>query len=307
MASNSATVAPLFAARVAPILRTPCADFATPAALQASLNKLPNDSLVRVPPFSPQMKARSAHGPACRTPSRTGRIGMVTVTPVFSVLSRYAVADMLAAEVHRIAPTQSGVEQHGQPNAFLGADGPTFFVLLHIVLGPHRKPGSLWPRRIFYAGRGIGPDVAGIESPAKQTAHRIEKIPGLRRCISPAVTTGNDVLTLDRGCLFMAGLVEHAAHDVFALASGCERKRGPCRRFAVSFPQPLKGADRRFLLASNGRAVESCSVLRFKFGRAEYSPDAYPRPMTVANVPGGHAVATFFAMQMWWAWSRHGL
>jgi hypothetical protein len=59
MASSSATVAPLFAALVAPILRTPWADFLTPAALQASRKTLPKDSFANGPPFSPQMKARS--------------------------------------------------------------------------------------------------------------------------------------------------------------------------------------------------------------------------------------------------------
>ena len=43
IASSCATVAPLFAARVAPILRTPCADFRTPAARHALANKLPNE------------------------------------------------------------------------------------------------------------------------------------------------------------------------------------------------------------------------------------------------------------------------
>src|SRR5258707_1621129 len=66
IASSSATVAPLFAARVAPILRTPCADFATPAALQASRNKFPKDSFVSGRPLSPQIKARSPHGPGSK-------------------------------------------------------------------------------------------------------------------------------------------------------------------------------------------------------------------------------------------------
>ena len=54
IALSCATVAPLFAARVAPILRSPCADLFTPAFLQASENALPNDSFVIGLPFAPQ-------------------------------------------------------------------------------------------------------------------------------------------------------------------------------------------------------------------------------------------------------------
>ncbi len=169
IASNSATVAPLFAARVAPILRTPCADFSTPAALQASRNTLPNDSFVNGRLFSPQMKARSAHGPACRIFIKgrqdwncDGYAGL------FGPDRRHAVADMLAPKAHRIAATQPGIEQHAQPNALFGADRPMSLVSLHIVLGPYRKPGRLPPPRIFYAGRRIRLDVASIDRPAKK-------------------------------------------------------------------------------------------------------------------------------------------
>ena len=211
MASNSATVAPLFAARVAPILRTPCADFATPAALHASRNTLPNNSFV-----SGAAALSADESEVCAWASLQdfvkggqnrngdGHAGL------FGPDRRHAIADMLAPKVHRIAATQPGIEQHGQPNAFFGADGPALFVSLHIVLGPHRKPGGLRTCRILYAGRGIGLDVASIKSPAKQTAHRVEEIPGLRRRTRPAVATGNDMLALDRGCLFMAGLFEHS-------------------------------------------------------------------------------------------------
>jgi uncharacterized protein DUF6481 len=47
IASNSATVAPAFAARVAAALRSPCADLLfNPAARHALRNRLPNDSFV---------------------------------------------------------------------------------------------------------------------------------------------------------------------------------------------------------------------------------------------------------------------
>ena len=47
MALSFAVVAPADAARAAPALRRPCADFLTPAALQTSPNQLPKLSLVR--------------------------------------------------------------------------------------------------------------------------------------------------------------------------------------------------------------------------------------------------------------------
>src|SRR5947207_1369015 len=114
------------------------------------------------------------------------------------------------------------------------------------------------------------------------------------------------MLALDRDCLFMARLFEHTTHDVFALAPGCERKRGPGCRFAVSLPQPLKATDCHFLRVLNGRAVESCPVLCLKFLSAEFRPDAYPWPVTTAHVPSGDAVAADFPVQVWRAWSGHG-
>jgi hypothetical protein len=62
IAISSCTVAPLSAARVAAIFRTPCADLVTPALRAASLKALPNDSFFSDRPFSPQMKARSLSG-----------------------------------------------------------------------------------------------------------------------------------------------------------------------------------------------------------------------------------------------------
>jgi len=65
--------------------------------------------------------------------------------------------------------------------------------------------------------------LAGIDRPAKKTAHRVKEIPGLRWRVGPAVATGDDMLAPDRGCCFVAGLFEHAAHDVFALTPGRKR------------------------------------------------------------------------------------
>jgi hypothetical protein len=59
MASSSASVAPLFAALVAPALRCPCAAPGTPAALQANRNQFPKLSFVIGPPVGVATKARS--------------------------------------------------------------------------------------------------------------------------------------------------------------------------------------------------------------------------------------------------------
>jgi hypothetical protein len=81
--------------------------------------------------------------------------------------------------------------------------------------------------------------VAGIDRPAKKTAHGVEEIPGLCRRIGPAVAAGGDMLAFDRRGLLMAGQLEHAAHDVLALSPGGEGKHGPGCRFAVPFPKSL--------------------------------------------------------------------
>src|SRR5262245_58828461 len=85
MALSWATVAPVLAARVAPILRRPCADFFIPAALQASENALPNDSLVKGLPFALLMKVRSPVGPCAIASCNSGNIGKFTSVAVFSV------------------------------------------------------------------------------------------------------------------------------------------------------------------------------------------------------------------------------
>ena len=65
-------------------------------------------------------------------------------------------------------------------------------------------------------------DVAGIKCPEKKTARRVKEIPGLRWRVGPAVATGNDMLTLNRGSGFVVRLFEHAAQDVFAVPSRSE-------------------------------------------------------------------------------------
>ena len=53
--------APALAARVAAILRTPCADPTTPVVRHASLHSLPNDSLVKGRPLPPQSRHMDQH------------------------------------------------------------------------------------------------------------------------------------------------------------------------------------------------------------------------------------------------------
>src|SRR6478736_2529479 len=115
IASNSATVAPLLAARVAPIFRTPCADLVTTAARHASRNMLPKDSLVSGLRESPQIKASSPHGPAASVTARAGRIGMLTVTPVFSVLIVATPSRTCCAQAALHPRGGARVEQHVQP------------------------------------------------------------------------------------------------------------------------------------------------------------------------------------------------
>ena len=40
--------------------------------------------------------------------------------------------------------------------------------------------------------------MAGVDRPTKETAHRVEEIPGLGRRIGPAVATGDDVRASNR-------------------------------------------------------------------------------------------------------------
>jgi hypothetical protein len=160
IASNSATVAPLFAARDAPILRTPCADFSTPARCRF-LHQWPAVLTADEGAVSAGASLEDfTKGGQDR--NRDGHAGL------FGPDRRHAVADMLAPKAHRIAATQPGIEQHAQPNALFGADRAMSLVSLQIVLGPYRKPGRLPPPRIFYAGRRIRLDVASIDRPAKK-------------------------------------------------------------------------------------------------------------------------------------------
>jgi hypothetical protein len=68
----------------------------------------------------------------------------------------HLVADMLASKADRIAAAQASVEQYGKPNTRFGADGPSPFVLIDIVLGPDRKPGGFWMGDFF------APDVGSV-------------------------------------------------------------------------------------------------------------------------------------------------
>src|SRR5262249_18531969 len=122
IALSWATVTPASAARVAAILRQPCAErLCRPAALQASLKALPNDSLVKGLPAWPQMNASRPVGPASRVRCRIGRIGIATITPpwlFFGAQRGNTIADMLATELDRVATPQAGVEQYIAPHPF---------------------------------------------------------------------------------------------------------------------------------------------------------------------------------------------
>ena len=101
IASSSATVAPLFAARVATILRKPCADPETPASRQASRNRFPNElfsqRLARFANDETQIAARS--GCKCCREHRQNRKHY----SLFSLDCCYAIADVLTAKAHGVS------------------------------------------------------------------------------------------------------------------------------------------------------------------------------------------------------------
>src|SRR5262249_44859533 len=99
IASSSATVAPLLAARVAAILRTPWAEPRTPAARAALTNSL--TSRKRLREFR---EYREQHG-------RSGLLGHEL---------NLAIANVLSAETNRVTATQPRVEQHVEPHALPG-------------------------------------------------------------------------------------------------------------------------------------------------------------------------------------------
>ena len=137
IASSCGTVAPALAARVAAILRTPCAEPGTPAARQAILNSLLKVFFAIGWPRAPAMKAEIAARPGGQrlrehrqdrqVDSRVGLLGLER---------RYAITDMLPPEPHGITAAQAGIEQHVEPDPLPGADRPTGFIGGDVFLGP---------------------------------------------------------------------------------------------------------------------------------------------------------------------------
>ena len=151
IASNSDSVAPLSAARVAPSLRKPCAEPGTPASRQAPRNSLPKDSLVRGRPRAPTMKVRSPHGPAFRVVASTGKNRKRYGDRAAALLyldNTDIVANVLPSIAHGIATAQTRIEQHVEPHPLSSADGPALLVLLHFGLGPDPVPGAFLATRV---------------------------------------------------------------------------------------------------------------------------------------------------------------
>jgi hypothetical protein len=136
-----------------------------PAALQASRNALPKDSFVSGPAILPTDKGK---GPSpqnfaegWQNQNGDGHAGL------FGPDRCDAVATVLAPKLRRIASPQSGVKQHGEPDALFSANRPVRLVPFEIVLGPCRKSTSLRPRRVFDAGGGTSLHMANIDCPTK--------------------------------------------------------------------------------------------------------------------------------------------
>src|SRR5262249_28855196 len=99
---------------------------------------------------------------------------------------------MLATDADGITTAQSGIEQHREPYSLPGTEWPTCFVGGHILLGPNRKTGTGFQRRIFDARCRVGSDKAGLLRPRKQPAHGIDKMPRLEWRLGTAVATGGN-------------------------------------------------------------------------------------------------------------------
>ena len=220
IAFNCATVAPLFAALVAPILRNPCADFLTPACLQASEKALPNDSLVIGLPLMPQMKANSAVGPARKASCNGANRGMWTSVPVFCVrIVATPVPDMLLTKAHRIATSQTGVHQHSKPDALPRSERPLGLIGGNVLLAPDREAFARFQFRIFDALSRVDLHEACLFRPCKKATHRVEEVPCLEKSLGATVAASRNnggrnrrVGTISSGC-------DHLLEDVLALAA----------------------------------------------------------------------------------------
>src|SRR5262245_36379430 len=81
---------------------------------------------------------------------------------------------MLAAEPHRVTPTQAGVEQYRDPYPLPRAERPARAILRDVLVGPDRKALTGLEDRIFDACRRIRLNEARFLRPREQAAHGVE-------------------------------------------------------------------------------------------------------------------------------------
>jgi len=116
---------------------------------------------------------------------------------LFSLDRRDAIADMLAPELHCVAATKAGVQQHVEPHSLSRANRPVALVGVDLLFGPDWDARVFWPSWIGDAGSGVGLDELRICSPPKYPAHRFEKMPRLSGCCVSTVAAGDDRCSRD--------------------------------------------------------------------------------------------------------------
>ena len=107
---------------------------------------------------------------------------------------RDAVADVLAPEPHGIAAPEPGIEQDVKPNALTRTDRPSLLVCGYVLLCPRADTGIASAGRSLDASGRIGLDELHLDRPAKQRAHRVQKVLRLPRRMRSALQAGADSL-----------------------------------------------------------------------------------------------------------------
>ncbi len=176
IASSSATVAPLFAARVAAILRKPCADPETPN-LAASVAEQISEQLFsqRFASFAndeTQIAARSSR--KRRRKHRQDRQHYFR-SGLFRLDGCYAIADVLTAKAHGVTPSQSGVKQHIKPSSLPRSDWPARFIPDNVFLRRRREAIALGKARGVHVGSRIDLHKLRFGCPMEKSAHRFKK------------------------------------------------------------------------------------------------------------------------------------
>jgi hypothetical protein len=124
---------------------------------------------------------------------------------------------MLAAELHGVATTESGLQQDVEPNALSRADRPALLICGNLLLGPHRDAGILWSSWISDADSGIDFNELRFCSPPEESAHGFKEMPRLSRCRVSPISARNDCRARDLGVRLLACRIDHMPEYSFAL------------------------------------------------------------------------------------------